>query len=380
MFQHIPKIQDVSELQAAMPAGEPATPEEVSQRLSPLGLKSTAFRHWLELNDARWPWRVVSVHRGSCDVMGAAERGYCNQSASVLSGQQPVVGDWVLLRVGAEGPALDVVLPRQTWLRRSATGGSSSAQFIASNVDSVFVVAGCGATDKLNERGLNPRRLERLIWVVREGGAHPIVLLNKADLIADPAAAASTLSRRLGGVMVCASSAQSGAGLEALNAQLQPGDTTALIGPSGVGKSTLINRLLGEERQRTGEARDLDSKGRHTTTRRELMLTPSGVLLIDTPGMREVALFSEHGEAQGFDDIDELAERCRFHDCAHGNEPGCAVHVAIARGELPAERLESYAALKRDARRQAARHDAHARHLLNKELRARFSGKLPVKG
>jgi ribosome biogenesis GTPase len=248
-------------------------------------------------------------------------------------------------------------------------GGTSGVQFIASNVDTVFVVAGCGPTRKLNERGLNARRLERILWVVRDGGARPIVVLNKADLIEDAEAVAASLSRRLGGAKVCFASAQSGLGVEALERELAVGDTIALIGPSGVGKSTLINRLLGEERQHTGEARQGDSKGRHTTTRRELLRTRQGALLIDTPGMREIALYSEDGEAQGFDDIGSLAAGCRFADCTHAKEPGCAVRAAVERGEIDSDRLESFANLKSDASKQATRHGTQVRRTLRREQR-----------
>jgi ribosome biogenesis GTPase / thiamine phosphate phosphatase len=343
----------------------------IAVQLAPLGFKSAQLQYWLEANDARWPSRVVSVSRGACEVMGASDaRGLVTSRVLVPTGQQPVVGDWVLLTATPkQDPVLDVTFPRQTWLRRAGVGGNSGAQFIASNVDTVFVVAGCSATEKMNERGLNPRRIERLVWVVREGGAHPVVLLNKADLIADAAGTAAVLSRRLGGVQVLPISAEVGSGVPALDVELRAGDTIAVIGASGVGKSTLINRLLGEQRQETTSTRDGDAKGRHTTTRRELFIAPSGALVIDTPGMREIALFSEQGEAQGFDDIEALAGACRFHDCEHATEPGCAVRAAIANGECDAERLESYAALKRDALRQASRHDAQARRTLRREQR-----------
>jgi ribosome biogenesis GTPase len=163
--------------------------------------------------------------------------------------------------------------------------------------------------------------------------------------------------------------AHTGQGMDRLQAYLGSGESVGFIGPSGVGKSSLINCILGEQRQATGEARSLDSKGRHTTTRRQLVQTPEGALLIDTPGMREVALFSPDGRAVGFEDVQALAQECRFSDCEHDREPGCAVIGAIERGTLPAVRLQTYRSMARDAQRQAVRHDAYARHVVHQQTR-----------
>jgi ribosome biogenesis GTPase / thiamine phosphate phosphatase len=246
-------------------------------------------------------------------------------------------------------------LPRRTALARKAAGRGVEAQVLAANLDTVFVVT------SLN-RDLNLRRVERYLSMVWESGARPVVLLTKADLRAEPAAAVAEVEARAPGVPVHAVSVVAGSGLAALREHLRPGESAALIGSSGVGKSTLLNWLLGADRLAVGAIRADDDRGRHTTTARQLLVLPDGGVVIDTPGLREVQLWeSESGLAQAFDDLAALAARCRFRDCRHGGEPGCAVAAAVAAGSLARERLENHRKLAAEMRSLAARSDPHAR-------------------
>lgn len=282
----------------------------------------------------------------------------------------PAVGDWVAVAPG-DPCVIHAVLPRGSAFRRLAPGRVTVEQVIAANVDVVFLVSGL-------DGDFNPRRIERYVAAVWESGALPVVVLNKADMLDGDAADA--LADRVAeveavaiGVPVVALSAREGRGLDALAPHLLPGRTIALVGSSGVGKSTLVNALLGEERQDTGAVRADDSRGRHTTTYRELVPLPGDVLLLDTPGMREFALWAGGGEAGGdgapdgglgaaFPEIEELAASCRFGDCAHELEPGCAVQAALVDGALPAERHASWRKLQRELRAFAIRHDVHLQH------------------
>jgi ribosome biogenesis GTPase / thiamine phosphate phosphatase len=255
----------------------------------------------------------------------------------------PAVGDWVAAQIVGDGehdPAiLHAVLPRRTQLTRKAPGRRTEAQIVAANVDTVFLLT------SLNQ-DFNPRRLERYLALVREGGGEPVVVLSKADLCADPDAvrrAEAAVRTVAAETPVHAVSSLSGEGLDDLHPYLARGRTVALLGSSGVGKSTLVNRLLGEERQAVRTIREGDDRGRHTTTRRQLIPLPGGALLLDTPGMRELALWGgEEGAGAAFSEIESLAQRCRFPDCRHQSEPGCAVLAAVETGELPAERLANY--------------------------------------
>ncbi len=288
-------------------------------------------------------------------------------------GDFPTVGDWVALAPGsASDPAvIHAVLPRASAFRRQAAGGRSVEQVVAANVDVVFLVAGL-------DGDFNLRRIERYVTAVWDSGATPVVVLNKSDVVDEArrderVAAVESVAI---GVPVVAVSAREGAGLDALAPHLRPGQTIALVGSSGVGKSTLVNALLGEERMDTGEVRADDSRGRHTTTHRELVPLPGEVLLLDTPGMREFALWGagEPGEAKAegleaaFPEIEGLARDCRFGDCGHEQEPGCAVQAALASGALPAARHASWRKLQRELRAFAIRHDAR----LQREERARW--------
>jgi ribosome biogenesis GTPase len=270
--------------------------------------------------------------------------------------EMPAVGDWVAVeaRAPAEGRSrVHALLPRRTALLRKTAFRRTQAQVVAANLDTVFCVT------SLN-RDFNPRRLERYLALVWESGARPVLLLNKADLCADAEARRAEAETLAMGVPVHTVSARDGLGLDALGPHLVAGETTAVIGSSGVGKSTLINRLAGAELLLVKEIRTDDDRGRHTTTHRQLVRLPAGALLIDTPGMRELALWeSEEGLEQAFSEIEEVASRCRFRDCGHDGEPGCAIRAALDDGTLDAERWASYVKLKRElahlARRQSER-------------------------
>ncbi len=268
----------------------------------------------------------------------------------------PVTGDWVAVRAAADGAATVVaVLPRATAFLRRSPGEVTAAQVVAANVDTVFVVTGL-------DGDLNLRRLERYLVAGRESGAAPVLVLNKADLVSDLDAVRVAVEAVAGGAPVVAVSARERRGLEALATWLVPGGTVALLGSSGVGKSTLVNALLGAERQATQEVRADDSRGRHTTSARELIPLPGGALLLDTPGMRELGPWSDGLEMSGaFPDVAALAAGCRFRDCRHEQEPGCAVREAVERGGLDAARLEGWHRLQRELRWLTSRRDARAR-------------------
>ena len=247
----------------------------------------------------------------------------------------PAVGDWVALEAGAR---ISAVLPRQSAFSRKEAGAVTREQVIAANIDVLFVVAGL-------DGDFNLRRLERYLLLAWESGAKPVVVLNKADLCADTAQAAVDVQALASGAPVAVVSAVEGWGVPEVEAHLGAGQTAAFTGSSGAGKSTLVNRLLGDERQQVHEVRADDSRGRHTTVRRELFLAPAGWLLVDTPGLRELQLWATPSSIDSaFDDIASLAAQCRFRDCRHQGEPGCAV----ATSGIDASRLSSYAKLQRE--------------------------------
>jgi ribosome biogenesis GTPase / thiamine phosphate phosphatase len=266
------------------------------------------------------------------------------------AGELPVVGDFLLVRPSAPGEEPEVVrvLARRSSLSRGAAGRATAEQLLVANVDRVLLVQGLDA-------GVAPRRLERTLAAVHQRGVSPAVVLTKADLHPDPTAALEEARRAAPGVPVLLASAVTGEGVEAVRALLPPGDTGVLIGPSGAGKSTLLNALLGAPRQATAEVRGWDRRGRHTTTGRELLPVPGGGLLIDGPGLRELKLWGDEGLLAAFGDVADLAAGCRFRDCRHQGEPGCAVATAVERGELDEARLANLQKLEQEAAGQSER-------------------------
>jgi ribosome biogenesis GTPase / thiamine phosphate phosphatase len=261
----------------------------------------------------------------------------------------PAVGDWVVIkRTDAEGGAkIHEILPRRSKFSRRAAGSETAEQIVAANVDTVFLVTGL-------DNDYNPRRVERYLIMAWESGAEPVVVLNKADLVEEGEARRREIERVAPGVPVLLLSAKRDVGVEQLLPYVGRGRTVALMGSSGVGKSTITNRLIGSEVQRTQEVRLADARGRHTTTHRELFLLPTGGLVLDTPGMRELQLLvSERGLRETFEDIEEFAARCRFSDCRHEGEPGCAVRGALESGELDAERYANYRKMGAEMRHAA---------------------------
>jgi ribosome biogenesis GTPase len=269
---------------------------------------------------------------------------------SAKRAELPVVGDWVAVKVrpGEPRSQLHAVLPRRTKLSRQAAGHRrAEEQVLAANLDTVFVVAGLDCD-------VNKRWVERYLFAVKTGGITPVVVLNKADLNADTATAHAEVKAVAGGAEVVVTTATERGGLKALRPWLKRGHTIALLGSSGVGKSSIINRLLRDEVQVTQEVRESDSKGRHTTTHRELFLAPGGVLLVDTPGMRELQLWAPDAPlSELFPEIGAAAAGCKFRDCSHTAEPGCGVKTAVEAGRIDRKRFESY--LKLRSEREAAR-------------------------
>jgi ribosome biogenesis GTPase len=275
----------------------------------------------------------------------------------VTSRDLPAIGDWLALEpVSAEPPmaALRAILPREGTITRSRVDGGG-AQVLAANVDLAFLVSGL-------DHDLNLRRLERYLVLAHDGGLTPVVVLNKADIALDLEAAVSEVHRIAAGTRVVVASALLGDGVEELRALLGPGTTGCLLGSSGVGKSSIANALLGQQLQAVQALRVDDSKGRHTTSRRQLFEIPGGGLLIDTPGLRTVGITAdEEGLAASFADVEGLARECHFTDCGHGSEPGCAVQAAIRDGRLTADRLASHRKLEAERRWIRDRDDVHAR-------------------
>lgn len=300
------------------------------------------------------PARVAVAERGGYLVRGLeAGPSWATCTGRLLNeagGPEdlPAVGDWVAID---EGGQIAAVLPRRSCFVRKAPGGGSRPQVICANVDTVFVVTAVGAD-------FSPRRIERYVAAIWSAGANPVIAVNKTDLEHDAVALAEILDEVAPAVDVLYTSALEGRGLDELTARIAPGKTVALVGSSGVGKSSLINRLVGSERQATAPVRDSDDKGRHTTTRRELCLLPGGGLVIDTPGMRELGLWDAvDGVEAIFADIEALADDCRFRDCGHEGEPGCAIAAALESGELSAERYDSYRDLLKELAYEARRAD-----------------------
>ncbi len=310
------------------------------------------------------PARVVSQSRSGYRVTG--EEG---ELSAVLSGKlrdlgaeakyRPVVGDWVALSpvAGERKGVIQAVLPRRSQFSRKAAGEKTEEQVVAANVDTVFIVSGLDGG-----RNLNIRRIERYITLAWNSGASPAIILNKADLSPDTTASLRDVAEIAAGIPVHVASAKDGSGVEDLRRYIGAGRTAAFLGSSGVGKSTLINALLGSARQVVGEVKADDRTGRHTTTQRELFLLPEGGMVIDTPGMREIQIWGTGDDVQSaFHDIEALSRNCRFDDCAHQLEPGCAVRQAVENGELSRARLDSFVKLQKEAAYTAARQEGSER-------------------
>lgn len=304
--------------------------------------------------------RIARVDRGACDVLTSdgfvrAEVAPAVQAeAAVEPERQPCVGDLVVLGSLAERDAVVELLPRRTAVvRASVLPGSSQRQVLAANIDVLAVCEPCFPDPDL-------ARIERLLALAWESGAQPVVLLTKFDLAPDPQTLLDDVAAAAVGVEVVGVSATEGAGLDEVRRLLGPGRVLALLGSSGAGKSTLVNALADDEAMAVSALR-ADGKGRHTTVHRQLIVLPDGSLLVDTPGLRAVGLPTQGSLEQVFADIEELAGQCRFTDCAHDREPGCAVTEATASGELSQRRLDSWRKLQREAAYQERRTDARLR-------------------
>ena len=304
------------------------------------------------------PARVCEQHRDSYRVLTDRDELVAEPTGRLRHHAPspldlPTVGDWVTIAARPhEGKAtIHSVLPRRGVLARKAAGTQTLPQALAANVDTVLVVTSCN-------QDLNPRRLERALVLAWDAGAVPAVVLNKTDLVDDAGALVAELSAGLPGVPVHAISAHTGDGTAALDHLLAPATTVVLLGSSGVGKSTLTNRLLGDEIMDTGGIRLHDAHGRHTTTSRHLLRLPGGALLIDTPGLREIALWGDVSSLDdAFDDVATLAAECYFRDCEHEAEPGCAVRAAINAGDLDEDRLHDRRKLEREMARLARKQE-----------------------
>jgi ribosome biogenesis GTPase len=302
--------------------------------------------------------RVAAQHRAGYELHDG-ERSFGAQPAGHFlkrgldPSERPAVGDFVEVEPG-QPPHIVRVLPRRTVLSRAAAGERYERQLIAANIDYVLVLTGL-------DGDFNPARIERYLSLVEDSGAQPVVLLSKLDVHADAAERVDALRARLpGGTPVHPVNGKDPASVAVLAQYLKPGDSAVLVGSSGAGKSTLTNTLLGVDRMATGAVRGHDSRGRHTTTHRALLPLPSGGCLIDTPGMRELKLTGEEN-LDLFADIEALAEQCRFADCGHGSEPGCAVQAALDEGELTPERWRNYLKLRDEREEQAATLEARLR-------------------
>ncbi|MDP8238932.1 MAG: ribosome small subunit-dependent GTPase A [Candidatus Hatepunaea meridiana] len=272
----------------------------------------------------------------------------------------PTVGDWVVINAIEDDnkAIIHKLLPRKNSFSRKAAGIETEAQVLASNIDTVFVVAGL-------DRDFNPRRIERYMTLIRNSGAEPVILLNKADLCSDPSARVSEIEKVAQDVPVYYLSATCDDDISQINNLIPTGKTGAMLGSSGTGKSTIINRLLGEDILATSETSGAVGKGRHTTTWRELILLPSGGIVIDTPGLREIQLWADEEDLSiTFDDIEEIAAKCRFRNCKHKSEPGCAIIQAIEEEILDYRRVQNYHKMKREIRFLEARKEQ--RYMISK--------------
>jgi len=356
----LPSVSDVTLLRAI---GWPYTEEPTD----------AAWREALAAHPQATPARVIEQHRSGYVVADAPGVGVKAESLPEWqrprfpAHERPAVGDWVLLEdATGKRPRIVALLPRHTGIKRGAAGEHYHQQVIAANIDTVFIVCGLDAD-------FNPRRIERYLLLVGGGGAQPVVVLTKADRTEYADDAVDVLADLTAqGVPVFTVNAKDPDSVAQLEPWLEPGHTVVLVGSSGAGKSTITNTLLGDERMKTGEVRESDSRGRHTTTYRALIPLPAGACLIDTPGMRELKPTGEEDLADGgFADIEALAAQCKFRDCSHDREPGCAVRAAIDSEELDEGRFLNYLKLRDEV---AAAADKLASRLADKS-NARVQGK-----
>jgi ribosome biogenesis GTPase len=316
------------------------------------------------------PGRIVVQQRGLYGLVTDAGELSAQISGRLAheatSGGYPAVGDWVAAAARpAEGAAtIHAVLPRRTAFVRKAADSVATEQVVAANVDVALLVASMNAD-------LNQRRLERYLATAWQSGATPVVVLTKADIADDPEADVADAESVAFGAPVLAVSAVTGEGMEALAALLKPAETAVLVGSSGVGKSSLVNALAGQTLMATQAIREDDAHGRHTTTHRELIRLPSGALILDTPGMRELGLLDAgDGLSATFEDVEAIAASCRFSDCHHGNEPGCAVRAALESGELDRGRWMSFVKLQKELAHQERKEDRVAREAYRRQWTA----------
>jgi ribosome biogenesis GTPase / thiamine phosphate phosphatase len=304
------------------------------------------------------PGRVSLEHNHVYRVMTAGGERLAEAAGRMKQAAEarlPVVGDWVALKAdGSDGRCqIRHVLTRRTWFSRKVAGRTTVEQVLAANIDTVFVVFGLDGPMK-------SRAIERYLVVALKSGATPVVVLNKVDLAADPAASAREAAAAAGPTRVVAVSAHSGDGMDDLASYLDTGRTLALLGPSGAGKSSLVNRLVGEPLLPTGDVREWDARGRHTSVHRQLVVRAAGGLIIDTPGIRELQLWDGEGVVEAFDDIAALAGTCRFRDCRHDREPGCAVKAAVEADGLDAGRYQGFLKLQREQEEIERKREARA--------------------
>jgi ribosome biogenesis GTPase len=339
------------------------------QLLTNLGWDTFFQKHFEKLSlPGSVPARVSSESKGSYQLFSQY-----GELTAKISGRMryhggadnpsPSVGDWVIIKplVDEQKGIIQSVLPRKGKFSRKVAGEFTKEQVVAANVDAVFIVSGLDGG-----RNFNLRRIERYLTLVWSGGATPVIVLNKVDLCPDVDVCIRKVEAIATGISIYPVSALERLGLDALRKYVTKGNTVAFLGSSGVGKSALINALLGVERQDTGEVREDDRMGRHTTTKRELILLPGGGMVIDTPGMREIQMWADEDDLRGtFYDIEMLSKECRFSDCGHNVESGCAVSAALDRGDLDPARLESYRKLQKELIYLASREE-HSTRLYEK--------------
>ena len=349
--------------------------------LKELGWDSYFDALWQEQQDLGYvPARVVSQHRGLWRIAGDFEERWAApsgkmRSVTIAGSDWPAVGDWVVAEIpdGGKQATIHGVLRRRSQFVRKTAGKRVAQQVIVANVDTAFIVVAL-------DGDFNLRRVERYLAQGRESGATPVVLLNKEDGCDETLARIAEVEQISMGISVFALSARTGKGIELLDPFLAPGRTVVLLGSSGAGKSTLVNRLLGEAVQQVQPIREKDSRGRHTTTSRELLVLPGGAMVIDTPGLRELQLWdASEGVAETFADVDEFAAKCRFGNCRHEDEPGCPVQAAILAGTLDRARLENRRKLDREqgfllrkTDPEAKKEEKHRIKLQEREVRQKY--------